>query len=103
MKEKVRIDETHHCELEIHEHFINFKVYEEFTETVVTNTDFVAFHERLIFDGHLKWDGCMDIMFKNGEGNFMTHFCGPKDIDEFNALLKWVWTQGPKIPKWDFV
>lgn len=37
-------------------------------------------------EGHIKWDGCMNVDF--GENDCKTHFCGLRDFDKQLALVE---------------
>jgi len=51
----------------------------------------------LVAEGHVKWDGCMNVCFYD---DYM-HFCCPDDADELNKALRWVWSQGKTLETWD--
>lgn len=50
--------------------------------------------------GLLKWDGCLNIMFKECEDKIMLHFCHPSDYAEFGEIGAKLYGLGPKMPSW---
>lgn len=49
-----------------------------------------------IAEGHLKWDGCLNIVFEDRS----FHFCGPESEPLIGRILKAIYALGPKLDSW---